>query len=310
MVKPDAGRRLPPLTALRAFEAAARHLSFKRAADELHVTPAAVSQQVKTLEDWCGRPLFRRLTRALALTEAGAAALPGLSDGFDRLDEAASGLKVDTDGGILTVSVPPAFGAKWLLPRLGRFRGAHPAFDVRIDATELLADFAGDGVDLAIRYGSGGYAGLDEVRLMEDVAFPVCSPDLLRDGPPLQAPDDLKAHTLLHVDWRTLRETAPSWEMWLRAAGVAGVDPRRGLRFTAETMAVQAAIDGQGVALAAAAIVADDLAAGRLVRPFPPSDGERTIFCYYVVCPPRNLRDPKVQAFRDWVLAAAEARPG
>ncbi len=303
-------RRLPPLNALRAFEASARHLSFKRAGAELNVTPAAISQQVKALEDFCGQPLFRRMTRAIALTDAGRAALPLLTEGFDRLDEAAERMRFDVEDELLTVSVPPSFGAKWLIPRLSHFRAAHPDLDVRIDATDMLADFAPGGAHLAIRYGRGDYPGLEVTCLLEETVFPVCSPKLLEGGPPLTEPPDLARHTLLHIEWTKLRDTSPSWEMWLRAAGVDGVDASRGLRFSAEVLAVEAAIAGQGVALTTSALVGDDLGSGRLVRPFaPPAGGERTAFCYYLVYPERHRRNRKLQAFRDWAIAEAALSP-
>lgn len=295
-------RRLPPLNSLRAFEAAARHLSFKKAADELHVTPAAISQQIRALEDHCGVPLFHRLTRALRLTEAGRAALPPLREGFDRLAEAAEAMRAPGIAGVLTVSVAPSFGAKWLVPRLDRFRSAHPEFDIRIDATDALARFAGDGVDVALRYGRGAYRNLRTELLMPEVAFPVCSPGLLERGPPLRQPEDLRQHTLLHVQWKMEDDAAPSWRMWLRAAGVTGVNAERGPRFSADSMAVEAAVEGQGVALASGALVEGDLRAGRLVRPFPPSVCEETAFSYFLVYPEAKAREPKVVAFRDWVL--------
>ena len=303
-------RRLPPLNSLRAFEAAARHLSFKKAAEELHVTPAAISQQVRQLEDHCGVELFRRLTRALRLTEAGQAALPPLRDGFDKLAEATDAMRAEGRAGVLTVSVAPSFGAKWLVPRLDRFRAAHPEYDVRIDASDALASFAGDGVDVALRYGRGHYRGLKAECVMAEVAFPVASPRLVAEGPPLRRPLDLRHHTLLHVQWKMEDDTLPNWRMWLKAAGVEGVDPERGPRFTIESMAVEAAIAGQGVALASGALVEADLAAGRLVRPFPPSGGEATAFSYYLVYPEARAGDPKVRAFRDWVRAeVARDRP-
>ncbi len=298
-------RRLPPLNSLRAFEAAARHLSFTKAADELHLTPAAISHQIKALEDYCGAPLFRRMTRALALTENGKAALWLLRDGFDRLAERANRLGHDPDGGLLTVSVAPTFCAKWLVPRLDRFRTAHPAFDIRIDASDALASFTADGVDVALRYGQGDYPGLVSERLTGEVVFPVCSPALL-DGPqPLRTPSDLGQHTLLHVYWKMADDKAPSWRMWLKAAGITDVDPERGPRFNVDSLVVQAASAGQGVALANGALVGDDLAAGRLVRPFPPAKEGPTAFCYYLVYPEDHARNPKVRAFRDWVMAEA-----
>jgi LysR family glycine cleavage system transcriptional activator len=296
-------RRLPPLNSLRAFEAAARHLSLKKAAEELHVTPAAVSHQVRTLEEYCGAPLFHRLARALRLTEAGQAALPPLREGFDKLAEAAEAMRAGERGGILTVSVAPTFGAKWLIPRLDRFRAMHPEFDVRIDASYTLVNFAADGVDVALRFGRGVYRNLRSECLMAEVSLPVCSPRLLERDPPLRRPEDLRHHTLLHVQWRTEDDAAPSWRMWLRAAGIEGVDAERGPRFSMGGLALEAAIAGQGVALASAALVDGDLKAGRLVRPFPASLSQATAFCYYLVYPEAKAGDPKVMAFRDWVLA-------
>lgn len=296
-------RPLPPLNSLRAFEAAARHLSFTKAAEELHVTPAAVSQQIKLLEEHCGTKLFRRLTRALMLTDAGQAALPPLREGFDKLAEAVDRLRSHDRGGILTVSVPPSFGAKWLVHRLDRLNAAHPEFDVRIDATDTLVDFSDAGVDIALRYGRGTYPGLHAEHLMPEVAFPVCSPALLEGEHPLRAPEDLSHHTLLHVQWKMEHEAAPNWRMWLRAAGIEGIDAERGPRFTIEGMTVQAAIEGQGVALASGSLVSDDLKAGRLVRPFGPTICEATAFSYYLVYPQANAESPKVKAFRDWIMA-------
>ncbi|MCB9959048.1 MAG: transcriptional regulator GcvA [Rhodospirillaceae bacterium] len=302
-------RRLPPLNGLRAFEAAARHLSFKTAADELNVTPAAISQQVRALEAHVGRPLFRRLTRALELTEAGRAGLPALGDGFDRLAEAADAMRGPATTNILTVSVAPSFGAKWLVPRLERFHRAHPEVDVRIDASDALATFS-DGIDVALRYGRGAYRGLFTELLMPEAAFPVCSPALLERGPPLRTPGDLRAHTLLHVQWKMEQESAPTWRMWLRAAGIDDIDTERGLRFGADSMAVEAAAEGHGVALASGALVLGDLKSGRLVRPFPPSVAEATVFAYYLVCPGENLKLPKVAAFRAWVREEAAQSGG
>jgi len=300
-------RRLPPLNALRAFEAAARHLSFKAAAQELNVTPAAISQQIRALEEECGTPLFRRLTRALELTETGRAAAPVVGDAFARLHEGAEILRRPQMSRIVTVSTAPSFGAKWLLPRLERFRARHPDLDVRIDATDAPADFAGDGVDVALRYGRGSYPGLTSECLMGQTTFPVCSPALIEAGPPLACPQDLRHHTLLHVEWARLTENAPNWRMWLRAARVDGVDAERGPRFSYESMALAAAIEGQGVALAGNVLVAGDLAAGRLVRPFAPDIAQETAFCFYVVYPPDRADEPRVRAFRDWVMEEATA---
>ena len=302
-------RRLAPLNALRAFEAAARHLSFTKAAEELRVTPAAVSHQVKALEDTLGVPLFRRLTRALLLTDAGQGALPALREGFDRLAEASERLLAhDRDGG-LKISVTTSFAGKWLVPRLDRFREAHPDIDLRIDASDTLVNFARDGMDLGIRFGTGDYPGLRADKLFADEVFPVCAPALL-DGPErLRKPGDLTRFTLLHLDWNTQDETWPNWRMWLLAAGVACLEATRGPRFSMESMVIQAAIEGHGVALGSSSLVVDDLAAGRLVRPFDLSLRAPLDFAYYLVCPEANAAQPMIAAFREWVLAEVAGAP-
>lgn len=298
-------RRLPPLNSLRAFEAAARYLSFTKAAEELHVTPAAVSQQVKVLEDYFDVQLFRRLTRALMLTDAGQSVVPILQQGFDRLEEVDSLLRSPPNDRVLNVSVSPSFGAKWLVPRLDRFRRSHPEYDVRIDATDVKVDFKQDDTDIALRYGLGAYRGLIAERLLAESVTPVCSPTLLQGEVPINTPTDLRHHTLLHVEWRSESETTPSWRMWLRAAGVSDIDADRGPRFSMETMAVQAAIEGQGIALTSSALVEDDLSKRRLVNPFPNTLAQETQFCYFVVYPESHITRPKVKAFRDWVTEEA-----
>lgn len=294
-------RRLPPLNGLRAFEAAARSLSFTKAAEELNVTPAAVSQQVKSLEEYFGVALFKRLTRALMLTDAGQLVLPILQEGFDKLAEADHILRNRRDERILTVSVAPSFGAKWLVPRLERFRRAYPDYDIRIDATDTRADFKRDNVDIAMRYGLGEYPGLVSECLLTEVAVPVCSPRLLEGEHPLRTLDDLRHHTLLHIQWKMESDAAPNWRMWLKAAGLDDIDPDRGPQFSLESMAIQAAMDGQGVALISSALVAEDIAAGRLIRPFPEEIIQQTKFCYFLVYPESHLQQAKVAAFRDWV---------
>jgi LysR family glycine cleavage system transcriptional activator len=294
-------RRLPPLNGLRAFEAAARLLSFSKAAEELHVTPAAISHQIKGLEGYLGVPLFRRLNKALMLTEAGQAALPGLREGFDQLVRAVDAVRAWDVRRPLTVSTAPSFGAKWLVPRLERFRQGHPGTEVRVDATSELVDFAREEVDLAIRYGSGRYPGLAAERLLVEEVFPVCSPRLLEGPHPLRVPEDLRWHTLLHVDWVQQPDLWPDWSTWLRAAGVEGVDPTRGPRFSMSAMAAQAAIDGHGVALGSSVLLRDDLEAGRLVKPF--ELGFPVDLAYYLVYPEAHAERPKVVAFRRWLLA-------
>jgi LysR family glycine cleavage system transcriptional activator len=299
--------RLPPLNALRAFEAAARHLSFAEAAAELHVTPAAVSHQIKALEDDLGVKLFRRLNRAVRLTDAGQACLPGLRDGFERIAEAVARARQGDSVGVLTVTSSPGLAAKWLLPRLERFRERHPAIDLRIDASMRLVDFAREDVHVGLRYGTGNYPGLHTELLLRSEVFPVCAPALLKGEHPLRRPEDLRHHTLIHDETMRLDPQAPDWSMWLRAAGVTNVDPNRGLRFNQVTLALDAAIDGRGVTLTRDVFAAGDLAAGRLVRPF----GKATpvSFAIYVVIPPALVMAPKVKAFRDWLFEEAAERP-
>ncbi|MGQ0677880.1 MAG: transcriptional regulator GcvA [Rhodospirillales bacterium] len=293
---------LPPLNALRAFEASARHLSFTRAAAELNVTQAAVSHQIKALEARLGIPLFKRLNRALLLTDAGQAYVPAVREAFEGIMRATDQLLRRDRGGVLTVSVLPSFAAKWLVPRLGRFREAHPEIDVRISTDHHITDFAREDVDMAVRYGQGDYPGLHTVRLMTEDVFPVCSPALLKGRHPLLQPGDLRHHTLLHDDFRV------DWRIWLLAAGVKDMDPDRGPAFTDSSMVVQAAVEGQGVALARSVLAASDLAAGRLVRPFDVSMPAR--WAYYAVCPLATRDNPKIKAFRDWLMAEADKTKG
>jgi LysR family glycine cleavage system transcriptional activator len=295
-------RRLPPLNALRAFEAAARHLSFTKAAEELFVTQAAVSHQIKALEAALDVQLFRRFNRRLMLTDAGQAYLPPLREALDGIAAATDRLRAAEQTGSLKVSVLPSFAAKWLLPRLSRFRDRHPDIDVLVSASNALVDFAREEVDIAIRYGFGSYPGLQVDFLMGDRIFPVCSPRLLESGPPLQVPSDLRHHTLLH-DADALATESESWRIWLEAAGISGVDPSRGPGFSDSSMLLQAAIDGQGVALGRWALAALDLDAGRLVQPFGPSIPSN--LNYFVVTPRAAGVRPKVHLFHDWLLEEA-----
>ncbi|MEM8818474.1 MAG: transcriptional regulator GcvA [Pseudomonadota bacterium] len=296
-------RALPPLNALRAFEAAARHLSFTKAAAELNVTPAAISHQVKSFEAFLGVPLFRRLTRALRLTDAGQAALPLLQDGFDALAAGVDRLRSFRDADELTISVSPSFGAMWLVPRLDRFRRRYPEIEIRIDGTDRRVDIRSGEADLAIRYGAGGYTSVRVDRLFGQVNTPVCSPSLLKGPTPLRQPADLSHHTLLHIDWK---DAEASWRMWLLAAGLPEIDAMRGPRFSAEDMAVRAAVDRQGVALVGHRLVADHLAAGRLVRPFDDSFSTPLSFAYYLLSP-KDGASASIAAFRTWLLEETEA---
>jgi LysR family glycine cleavage system transcriptional activator len=268
----------------------------------LSVTQAAVSHQIKALEARLGIALFRRLNRALLLTDAGQAYVPAVREAFENIARATEQIMRRDRLGALTVSVLPSFAAKWLVPRLGRFNEAHPEIDLRISTDHHMVDFARQDVDMSVRYGNGDYPGLDCVKIMSEDVFPVCSPALLKGPRPLLEAADLKHHTLLHDDFRV------DWRIWLLAAGVKGVDPERGPAFTDSSMVVQAAVEGQGVALARSVLAAADLAAGRLVRPFDVSLPAR--WAYYAVCPMATRDNPKIKAFRDWLLAEAEKTKG
>jgi LysR family glycine cleavage system transcriptional activator len=294
-------RRLPSLNALRAFEAAARHLSFTKAAEELHVTQAAVSHQIKGLEEQLGLPLFRRLNRRLLLSDAGQAYLPALSEAFDGIAEATGRLSAERRGGAVKVSALPSTAAKWLLPRLSRFREQHPDIDVLVSAAHALVDFRRDDVDLAIRYGRGVYPGLECLPLMPDEVFPVCSPALLAHGPPLRRAEDLAHHTLLHD--QTTEGEIQNWRNWFDLIGITGVDAVRGPGFSDSNLVLEAAAAGQGVALGRRSLALTDLASGRLVIPFGPVVPSQS--SYYVVYPPGKAGLPALLAFRDWLLEEA-----
>ena len=287
-------RRLPPLNALPSFEAAARHLSFSRAADELHVTHGAVSRAVRNLEDHLGVQLMIRASRSVRLTPVGASFAAEIRDVLEHLAAATSAATGQTSG-IVNVSTIDSFAARWLMPRLFGFRRTHGDIDVRVATSERLADFISDGIDIAIRCGGGQYPGLSAELLMKEDHFPVCSPKMLKGRYPLRRPADLARHTLLH-DVFTV-----DWAIWLHSAGIDNVDAHRGPTFLSSDHAIQAAVRGEGVVLGRSALVADDLAAGRLVRPFELSLPAG--FAYYVVYPQHALQRPCVKAFRDWLVA-------
>lgn len=309
--------RLPPLNGLRAFEAAARHLSFQKAAEELHVTPAAISHQVKGLEEHLGVQLFRRGNRVLELTDAAKLCLPKLQEGFDCLREAMERLRSEEDTTTLEVRVAPSLAAKWLMPRLHRFISAHPAIDVRISADTQLIDLsersapggkeqstrAGD-ADLCIRFGAGHYPGYRVEKLFDVSLLPMCSPKLLEGEHAIRSPEDLRHHTLLHDDVVYFEHGGSNWEVWLNAAGVESVDAARGAHFNHTALALEAAVDGSGVVLATPIVAAPDLASGRLVRPFAlslPSD-----FAYYVISPESRADAPAIALLRNWLLDEAD----
>ncbi|MEX2642068.1 MAG: transcriptional regulator GcvA [Acetobacterales bacterium] len=294
---------MPPLTALRAFEAAARHLSLTRAAAELSVTTAAVSHQIKSLEEFLGIALMIRNGRGIGLTEAGQQCLPALSEGFIRLGEAVNSVRTRADSGPLTIRASASFASKWLVPRLDRFTHSHPDVDVRLSASPTPVDFSREDVDLAVIYGLPDQPGVKADLLFPNEVFPVCSPKLLEGSRPLREPADLRNHVLLHHDSPIRDVNNPDWAMWLRAAGVTDVNARRGPHFDQVYLVIDEAISGYGVGLVGSALVADDLRAGRLVRPFELS--MPVPFAYYVLTPEYKARMAKVAAFRDWLIREA-----
>ena len=290
-------RRLPPLNALRAFEAAARHESFTRAAEELCVTQGAVGQQVKALEAELGMKLFNRERQRLVITAAGREYLAVMRDAFDRMAAGTERLLQRQSTGILTVSTSPDFAAKWLVPRLTRFTEAHPDIDLRISATMPRIDFAREDIDVAVRHGDGDWEDLHVVRLCAEKLFPVCSPRLMKGRQRVREPSDLLKFPLLHLDSRR------DWTRWLAAAGVTSSKPLSGPVLNRASMLIDAAIDGQGFTLARTALASWDLLNGRLVRPLAVALPLSKL--YWIVCPRANSKQPKVATFRDWLLAEA-----
>jgi LysR family glycine cleavage system transcriptional activator len=285
--------RLPSLNGLRAFEAAARHLSFTLAAQELNVTQTAISHQIRRLEEELGIRLFIRQNRSLALTPQAIEYLPGIRAAFQDLRSATDRLLRNDGDRVLTVSTLTSFAVKWLLPRLRSFQEEHPDIDVRITTSVELVDFRNDNVDAAIRFGRGQWPGLRADWLMAEHLFPVCSPALLKGKQALRRPEDLARVTLLHTS------AHDDWQLWLTAAGLS---PQ--LTFDLAFMTVQAAIDGIGVAMGQTAYVADDIAKGRLVVPFDitlPADAG-----FYIVAPQGKATAPKINAFRDWLTATVQ----
>lgn len=290
-------RRLPVLNALKSFEAAARHESFTRAAEELCVTQGAVSHQVKALEQELGVKLFSRERQRLVITESGRAYLAVVRDAFDRIAIGTERLMQRQSSGALTISTSPDFAAKWLVHRLGRFAEAHPDIDLRVSATMHHVDFAREEVDLAVRHGDGSWPGLHVERLSAEQLFPVCSPKLLAGKHRLSRPADVLKFPILHLD------TSKDWARWLDAAGIAAADHSRGLVLNRASMLIDAAVDGQGIALARTTLAAWDLINGRLVRPL--QETLRIANTYWIVCPKATAMLPKVKTAREWLLAEA-----
>ena len=310
-------QQLPPLNALRAFEAVARLKSFTKAADELSVTRAAVSHQIKNLEEYMGFPLFQRHTRSISLTAAGEAALPKLREGFNNISDAVHLMTSHLANESITVWMAPSFASKWLIPRLHSFSNQYPDIDMQISAVPGLIDsasnkgfsveelFRSDDVDVVIRYGKGNYPGCRIYKLFSVEAVPLCSPALMNDPEkPLLKPNDLKYHTLLHDN--TDYVGRPAWSKWLKEAGVQGVKHDRGLRFNHISLAIDAAIDGQGVLLGLKALAKNDIEAGRLCIPFPQTMPiEMSYYAIYPESAESNLH--AVDSFIKWILEEAKS---
>ncbi|RST56432.1 LysR substrate-binding domain-containing protein [Variovorax sp. MHTC-1] len=295
-------RRLPPLSSLRAFEAAAAHLSFQRAAAELSVTPTAISHQVRGLESALGQPLFRRLTRQLALTPAGLRLFHALREGFDTLEAGVHALRDRAAGDTVTLTTNTAFAAKWVLPRMAAFRAACPGIELRLHASDLLVDLARGDADLAIRSGSGGWPGLATIELMPERYAPVCSPLL-----GLKRVQELPKHRLIHCDWQPQARAPAVWPRWFEAAGIAASKSRTtragsGLSFSDETHALLATLAGHGVALLSLTLCAEELRSGALLQPFGPALATGS---YFLAAAEGREREPAVRAVWQWIAGQA-----
>ncbi len=299
--------RLPPLNSLRGFNAAAHHMSFRKAAEELHVTPAALSYQIRQLEDHLGVKLFRRLNKAVELTEDGKLIAPGIRESFDQLTRTLRRLKHRRSGKMLVISSGPAFIAKWLAPRLYRFTAAHPDIEARISAGLNLVDLEYDDVDVAIRFGQGEYPNCCSDKLFDDFQTPLCSPALLQGEFPLRKPQDLAHHTLIHDDTHMGVLKIATWSDWLTAAGAPEVDTSaKGVHFNVADHALDAAISGGGVVLGRTVLAQADIDAGRLVMPFELK--LKTDFAFYVVSLESRFNDPIIKAFRTWLFEEAAGK--
>lgn len=292
--------RLPTLNGLQAFEATARHLSFAQAAQELNLTPSAVSYQVRTLEDRLGVELFTRLNRAILLTDEGEILFPDLREAFARMRGAVDRLSADTPENVLVVSTGPSFAAKWLAPRLFSFMDEHPDIEVRISANLKLVDFNRDGIDVGVRFGGGNYADLDTRWLIGDELAVVCSPQFLENHH-LESPKDVLSHPLIIDESLSFNPKSPTWEKWLAVAGVQIDGDVRGVHFNHADHAIDAAVRGTGLALARTSLSRVDMDTGLLVEPF--ADMRiGTDMAFFLVMPPAARSKPKVQAFTSWIL--------
>lgn len=287
--------RLPPLQTLRAFEAAARHLSMSKAAEELHVTHGAISRHIKTLEDDLGVPLFLRMTRKIVLTQRGAEFSMAVARTLGELTREAERIRLPGSEGRLHISTSVSFASKWLAPRLHRMRALHPELDIHLDVTDINVDLNDGQVDAAIRYGVGRYRGAVAERILQETVTPVCSPTYLRKVGGLTSPEDLTRCNLLHED-----RMLANWEQWFTKAGVIW-KPRRGAKFSHGSMAIEAAIADEGVTLGRSTLIMDDIAAGRLVAPFPGIQ-LKTERGYDLVCSAERSQQPNVVALREWLV--------
>ncbi len=301
--------RIAHLGALRAFEAAARHLSFQKAAEELGLTPSAISHQIRTLETYLDARLFERRTRAVALTEAGQALLPGVGDGFRQIESAVRQVRSLRNGAVIVVTTGPSFASKWLVPRLYTFEEENPQIEVRITTTARMIDLTREDVDVAIRHGRGPYEGLQSVRLFGEAYAPICSPAVADS---LDGPEALAAQRLLYDDSTALPGPVPDWEDWFKEAGVSGKAVQQAMangRHVKQTdHGLQAAIDGVGVLFGRLAIAAPDMVAGRLVQPFGPT--LPSPYGYHFVTRPDRLREKPMAAFLAWLQAQVAQIPG
>ena len=301
---------VPGTRPLKVFDAAVRHLNFTRAADEVGLTPAAVSHQIKELEEQLGLVLFHRTSRTIRLTEAGAVLHHATAEALALVDGAVMRARRLSRGvAQLKLTMDPVFTTKWMLPRIDQFRKLKPEIDLRFDISFELRDFERDDVDMGVRFGTGRYPGLRAERLFDNLVIPVCSPGLLRSGPPLREPRDLMQHTLAHIEWTGSGVTWPNWRMWMAAAGVSDFDGERVLLFDDSSHAIQAAIDGSVVALADFAMVANDLSTGRLVRPFEHGIKLPQEYGYFLVYPEASAGDTRIAALQAWMREEAGKAP-
>ena len=291
-------RRLPPLNSLKCFEAAGRLLSFTEAAKELNVTQAAISHQIKVIEEFLGVSLFDRYPRRLSLTEQGRTLLPEVIEAFDRVSLAVTAIGRERYSNVLSVRLAPSFAAKWLSPRLKHFWLQYPEIDLRLFHAHPAVDFEREEIDIAVTYGKGDWTGVVVDKLLSLDFFPVCSPSFLQTDKPLTDINNLRYYALLHD------ANYECWRDWLALAGVEGVDAGHGTVIDDTNVLIQAAMDGQGIALGSTTFVEDLLESGRLVKPFDIS--LRNEFAYYVVYPESHLKNPAVRAFRDWLLSLVD----